>query len=92
MRDSYRVKLQITKPVVQTLAISSEKNRDQVQQTENTFEAIVDLQTAGIDPHQEAWFYLEIEPEGEAAFSLPHGSELYLHGYNAANASLYWFV
>lgn len=92
LRDNCRVQLHITKPLVQSLTISPSPNQDRVKQTDNTFEAIVDLQEAGIDPRQEAWFFLEFEPEGEASFTIPHGSELYLHGYNAANASLYWFV
>ena len=92
LNDSCKVRIHITKPLSKTLTVYPTERKDTVSLSGNIFEAVIDLHETGLEAHREAWFYLEFEPDGEPAFAIPHGSELYLHGYDAANASLYWFV
>ncbi|MGC9328600.1 MAG: hypothetical protein ACP5I1_13270, partial [Candidatus Hinthialibacter sp.] len=92
LRSNWQVRVHITKPLNKSFSISVNQQKEEVDVANNHFEAMLDLQEIGIEPQQEAWFYLEFESENEPPFSLPHGSELYMQGYNAANASLYWFL
>ena len=86
-----KVFVQITKPVVKTL-LAYPPADSEAGISNRRLEGMVDLEKAGIAPHQEVWFFLEFSPPGKPDYSLPHGSELYLQGYTKANASLYWFL
>lgn len=87
-----RVTLQITKPVMKSIPVYPAREPNTAILQNRRIEGLVDLEPAGIAPSREAWFYLEFEPAGRPAFSIPGGSEVYLPGYTAANASLYWFL
>jgi alpha-amylase/alpha-mannosidase (GH57 family) len=91
LQDQCQIRLNITKPVSKTITITPAKQQDAVKGN-NSLEAVIDLNEIGLEEKQEAWFYLEFEPNQEPAFVLPHGGELYLHGYSASNASLHWFL
>ncbi len=90
--ENTKVELHLTIPDIKTIQLFPSDDGDRTMVDAHRFEGVAELSPTGIDASQEVWFYIQFHPQDAPPFSLPSGSELYLPGYTAANASVYWFM
>ncbi len=88
--NNVSVELNITKPSMQSINVSTGQNHCQFDGSTITF--IADLKSAKMQLHQEIWFYLSFQFDEEQHVSIPTTGELYSPAYTAANANPLWFA
>ena len=92
LQKNPKVFIHITKPIIKTIQVNPAVEGSQCAILPNRIEGIVTLPAGEINSSQELWFFIQIEPQDLPALSIPEKSELYLQGYTATNASIYWFI
>lgn len=92
LNDETKIYIHVTKPFIRTLELQREHEADYKIESNRVLEGIINLESLGIQPHQEVWFFFSFESKGKPEFSIPHGNELYLQPYTATTASLYWYL
>ncbi len=90
--ENTKIVVQITKPVVKSIQINPPTEGTKITINQNHIEGFLDLTAAGLESHQEVWFFFQFEPENEPSYSLPHECELHSQEYKLKNTSIYWFI